>query len=267
MAELSAISWTDATVNFWVGCAKVGPGCQNCYAEKWAERAGRVGLWSGNRERTKTWNEPIKWQRMAKKFFTEHGRMRRVFCNSLSDFLDIDIPIGWRDDAWAIIRQCQDLEWYVVSKRIPNFLKMLPPDFCELLYGHIVLIATVVTQAEYDRDSERLTAIKQKFPWLRVGLSMEPLLEHVEMGDRWPCDWVIVGGESGVGKARPMRPEWVLAIQQWCWTYDVPFHMKQVGHNHEGWAMKLSGKGDYPPEWPAGLRERSFPRPICTSKT
>lgn len=260
MAELSAISWTDATMNFWVGCEKVGPACDNCYAEKWAERAGRQGLWSGKRERTKTWGDPPKWNKLAKSFFKEHGRRRRVFTCSLGDFLDNAVPYEWRYDAWAVIRQCQDLEWYIVSKRIPNFLDMIPPDFCALLYGHIVLIATVVTQAEYNRDRKRLTEIKRKFPWLRVGLSMEPLLEQIDMGEPWPVDWIIVGGESGVGTARECRPEWCLEIARWCFVYSVPFHFKQVGHNHTGWTVPLSGKGDYPPEWPPALRTRQFPR-------
>ena len=33
MAENSAIEWTDHTFNPWEGCQKVGPGCDNCYAE------------------------------------------------------------------------------------------------------------------------------------------------------------------------------------------------------------------------------------------
>lgn len=32
MAEFSAIEWTDHTFNPWIGCTKVGPGCDNCYA-------------------------------------------------------------------------------------------------------------------------------------------------------------------------------------------------------------------------------------------
>lgn len=33
MAETTGISWTDSTFNPWIGCTKVGPGCDNCYAE------------------------------------------------------------------------------------------------------------------------------------------------------------------------------------------------------------------------------------------
>jgi protein gp37 len=33
MSENSKIGWCDHTFNPWEGCQKVGPGCDNCYAE------------------------------------------------------------------------------------------------------------------------------------------------------------------------------------------------------------------------------------------
>jgi protein gp37 len=41
-------------------------------------------------------------------------------------------------------------------------------------------------------------------------------------------DWVIVGGESGLG-ARPMMEEWVLEIKEQCQRARVPFFFKQWG--------------------------------------
>ena len=38
MAQQSEIEWTDATWNPVTGCTKVGPGCDNCYAERFDER-------------------------------------------------------------------------------------------------------------------------------------------------------------------------------------------------------------------------------------
>ena len=38
MAQQSEIEWTDATWNPVTGCTKVSPGCDNCYAERFAER-------------------------------------------------------------------------------------------------------------------------------------------------------------------------------------------------------------------------------------
>ncbi|WP_414645904.1 MULTISPECIES: DUF5131 family protein [unclassified Bradyrhizobium] len=33
MGENSKIEWCDHTFNPWIGCQKVSPGCDNCYAE------------------------------------------------------------------------------------------------------------------------------------------------------------------------------------------------------------------------------------------
>lgn len=40
MGEKTGVEWTDATVNFWRGCTKVGPGCLICYAEAFDKRVG-----------------------------------------------------------------------------------------------------------------------------------------------------------------------------------------------------------------------------------
>lgn len=254
MAANTAISWATHTMNFWVGCEEVGPACDHCYAKAWALRAGNPELWEGDRRRTKTWRDPYKWDKAA----AFYGDRPSVFSNSLADFFDNhpDIP-PWRADAWGVIGDCQNLVWYLVSKRIPNVLKMLPPDFTKERFGHVVIIATVVTQAEWDRDKPRLKALKDRFPWLRVGLSMEPLLERVDLGEdsAW-LDWVIVGGESG-GHARPMKPAWARLLRDQCVALEIPFHFKQWGEFHfdgQAWASGLYGMVETPGEEPVGTR-------------
>ncbi len=49
MAETTSIEWTDVTFNPWVGCTKISPACDHCYAEGWAKRAGNPELWQGER--------------------------------------------------------------------------------------------------------------------------------------------------------------------------------------------------------------------------
>nr|WP_264840964.1 phage Gp37/Gp68 family protein [Burkholderia cenocepacia] len=40
MSENTKIEWCDHTFNPWEGCQKVGPGCDNCYAEARNARFG-----------------------------------------------------------------------------------------------------------------------------------------------------------------------------------------------------------------------------------
>lgn len=66
MAENSNIEWTDHTFNPWIGCTKVSPACDHCYAETWDNRfnGNRWGA-KAPRTRTKTWGNPVKWNRQA----------------------------------------------------------------------------------------------------------------------------------------------------------------------------------------------------------
>jgi protein gp37 len=51
-------------------------------------------------------------------------------------------------------------------------------------------------------------------------------------------DWVIVGGESGVG-ARPMEEQWVRNILLQCKASKVPFFFKQWGGLHKSKTGRL----------------------------
>lgn len=59
-------------------------------------------------------------------------------------------------------------------------------------------------------------------------LSVEPLLEDLGPLDLGGIQWVIVGGESGPD-ARPMRPEWALAVRDRCLAAGAAFTFKQWG--------------------------------------
>jgi protein gp37 len=98
MAENSSIEWTDHTFNPWMGCTKVSPGCDHCYAEaRMDTRLHRVSWGPGQpRQRTKTWGDPVRWNKAHDAFYAAHGRRQRVFCASLADVFDNEVPTQWR---------------------------------------------------------------------------------------------------------------------------------------------------------------------------
>ncbi len=66
MAEETGISWTDSTFNGWMGCTKVSPACDHCYAERDTRRFGQVEWGAGKaRIRTvqRTWGNPVRWNK------------------------------------------------------------------------------------------------------------------------------------------------------------------------------------------------------------
>lgn len=256
MAENSKIEWCDHTFNPWVGCTKVGPGCDHCYAESWAKRTGSDVWGPGKaRRRTKTWDKPLKWNR------TLHpsGRKWRVFCASLADVFDNEVPTEWRDDLWGLIRECDNLTWIIVTKRIGNAKRMLPADWGDG-WSHVWLLSTVVNQEEADRDVPKLLST----PAAVRGLSVEPILGEIRF--RWTpyayeatgetyraylerqgsiseyealskLDWIIAGGESGA-HARPPNPHWLRSLRDQCQAAQVPFFFKQWG----GRTAKANGR-------------------------
>ena len=40
---MSSIEWTDETLNPVIGCTRVSPGCEHCYAERMAYRQAAMG--------------------------------------------------------------------------------------------------------------------------------------------------------------------------------------------------------------------------------
>jgi protein gp37 len=256
MGEQTEIAWCDSTHNEWVGCMKVSEGCRSCYAEAMMDkRYGRV-QWGqmktdvtvpsvGTRSRTSEANrrKPLSWQRKAPQFFAEHGRRRRVFCSSLSDVFDNQVPDEWRIDLWKTIRATPDLDWLLLTKRPENIEKMLPiswhDDFD--LWQHVWLGTTCEDQAAYDRRWPILRDIPAKVRFISYEPAIGPLAYLVD-GGQVP-HWLICGGESGSGY-RDMPEDWAQGARHLCNELGIAFFMKQ-----------MAGKKPIPP----GLMVREFP--------
>ena len=234
MAETTKIEWTDSTVNFWWGCTKIGPGCDHCYAEAWAQRFDE-SLWGQGVPRRKVKSAMptlAKLQASADRFQTRHGRRQRVFLQSMSDLFDKEVPDAWFAEAWTGITLASRLEVQIVTKRVSFVEKRLAglPEAARTWPQHAGLIISVVNQEEADRDIPRLLDLKTRHGIQWVGLSIEPLLGKVVLRPEWLSllDWVIVGGESGPN-ARPMHPDWVISLRDQCAAAGVPFLFKQWG--------------------------------------
>jgi protein gp37 len=221
MAENTAISWCDHTYNPWIGCTKVSPACDRCYAARDNERRGWVSGWGPSvpRHRTKTGREPLKWSRKAAATMTRP----RVFCASLADVFDNEVPQAWRDDLWQLLRDTPNLRWILLSKRIGNAPKMLPSDWP---FPNAGLMATLENQEVWDRDIRKLMAI----PAAWRGVSAEPLLGKIDMRGARP-NWVITGGESGPGH-RPLDMDAVRSLRDQCAAAGIAYHHKQNGGFH-----------------------------------
>jgi protein gp37 len=226
MGEYSKIEWTDHTFNPWVGCTKISPGCDHCYAESWSKRSGLVQWGDQPRRRTSesNWQKPLRWNAQAREFKRQYGHRPRVFCASLADVFDNQVESAWREDLFVLIRECRRLDWLLLTKRPRNISKMLPSDWGDG-YRNVWLGITTENQEWFDRRWRQLESV----PALIKFISYEPAIGPLRLPKHGPFpDWLISGGESG-GGARLLNPQWVRDIVADCRRKGVvPFH-KQWG--------------------------------------
>ena len=224
MGEFTKIAWTDHTFNPWIGCQKVSPGCDHCYAEAFFDHRFHKVQWGphGKRKRTSAtnWGLPFKWASEAASL----GKSARVFCASMADVFDNKVDPAWRTDLFDVIRMTPELDWQLLTKRPENIRKMLPGDWHDG-YGNVWLGTTAEDQKHYDRRWSILRAIPAKLHFISYEPALGPLKIESKPGP-YP-DWVICGGESGVG-ARYMKPRWARNLRDECRELDISFFMKQM---------------------------------------
>jgi protein gp37 len=220
------------------------------------------------RRRTKTWGDPIKWDRLAK----ISGYRPRVFCASLADVFDNQVPIGWFLDLLDLIRRTPNLDWMlltkrpqIIKKRLQAALAAIPRAIAHLwgwvsdwLAGeppaNVWLGVTAENQEEARRRIPDVLAIAAQVHFV----SCEPLLGLVDLtrlrplgthdcydalngtyalGEDAPrpgykaLDLVIAGGETGP-KARPTHPDWPRSLRDQCRAAGTAFFFKQWGEFH-----------------------------------
>lgn len=266
----TAIEWTDHTINFWWGCTKVSPACEHCYAEKFAAYTGK-----------RIFGEPVEWgagkprrERIAKAraealALNRHAERKniryKVFANSMSDWLDDEVPAEWLAGMLETIHDTPRLDWQLLTKRperwpermraacphIPAgtpFMRWFNSWCCPVIAAaaakwddepptNVWIGTTVEDQTRADQRIPALLRIPAKVRFL----SCEPMLSMVRIdvpSQARPTNerlsmmggihWIIAGGESG-GHARPMNPQWARSLRDQCVAATVPFFFKQWG--------------------------------------
>lgn len=235
MAKGTAIEWTDATWNPTTGCTKVSAGCDNCYAERLANRLLEdtytrklpvvdtpvnrsdpfaVRVWPDRLTIPKQWGSP-----------------RRVFVNSMSDLFHKDIPEDFVRRIFRVMMSVDRHVYQILTKRPARAATFVNEKHNDLFSGdglpEHIWIGTSVENQEVDYRIRHLSSVNAGVRFL----SCEPLIGPLSLSETDFEDsihWVIVGGESGPNH-RPMRPEWVKTIKRECREAGVPFFFKQWG--------------------------------------
>jgi protein gp37 len=216
LSQQSSIEWTDASWNPVTGCTKVSPGCDNCYAERFAERWRGIDghpyrqgfdlkLWPTRLKLPLTWKKP-----------------NLIFVNSMSDLFHPDVPVEFVERVFETMERADWHVFQVLTKR-PHRMRKICNDIIRKELANVWL-GTSVENANY---KWRIEVLRETRAAVRF-LSIEPLVGDVGTLDLDEIHWVIVGGESGPG-CRPVDVDWVRSIREQCLDQRVPFFFKQWG--------------------------------------
>lgn len=203
MGEVTGIEWTHHTFNPWIGCTRVSPGCDNCYADRGSARLGAqhgLKLWEGDRYFTGAayWRQPERWQRAA----LEAGQRRRVFCASFADVFDqLPMPSPYRNRMYAAraelfrtIEGTPGLDWLLLTKRPEVVRAMVPEDWLTRWPANAWMGTTVESQELADKRIPELLNIPAPVRFV----SYEPAIEGVDL-TRIPTTMAVARDADDVG--------------------------------------------------------------------
>lgn len=290
MGEITAIGWTDATVNFWTGCKKVSDGCKFCYMYRDKERYN-LDPKQVIRTSDKTFMAALSWK-----------QPKRIFTCSWSDFF-IEEADGWRADAWEIIRDTPQHTWQILTKRPERILQCLPKDWGIYGYPNVHIGVSVENEANTWRmwylslipaavrfvsfepligdvehyhepfskhapDAESIYFSNESlihYSTMPLGAFNPKRSQAIDGGDL--VDWVIIGGESGneTGqyRYRECKIEWIERLVNY-WSPTVPVFIKQMGTHLAGQLNipKSDRHGSDINNFPKHLQLQQFPKPL-----
>lgn len=269
MGDNTAIEWTDSTWNPWIGCTKVGPGCDHCYAEALMDTRHHRAQWGAGQPRVRTsadnWKAPLAWN--ARPFFEcldcsarfappvrGEGFITCPSCGKLGGRKAYDEADGARVKQVRRRVFCASLADVFDNEVDPawrrdlfDLIELTPNLDWLLLTKRIGNVAGMVTKAKsgdwlaarpnvwlgatmVNRGEMLRDAEKLKEVPARVLFwSVEPML-----GDLGPIPPElmpdwVIAGGESGPKARPVHPDWVRSLRDQCQAAGVPFLFKQWG--------------------------------------
>jgi protein gp37 len=263
----STIEWTEHTWNPTVGCSRVSPGCDRCYAISVTHRAmqpAHEGLTIKRPGEPTDWTGEVRCLPERLDVPLRRRKPTTYFVDSMSDLFHRGVPLDFILKVWSTMSQCPQHTFQVLTKRPQRMAQIVSsiawywegddkggeayawpgphsgdddelgqwewrPTEDDLEGGGEEPLRNVWLGTSIESDSYvfRAEHLRDTPAAVRF-LSLEPLLGPLPSLDLTGIDWVIVGGESGPG-ARPMHPDWVRDIRDRCLAAAIPFFFKQWG--------------------------------------
>lgn len=258
----TGIIYCDETSSPVHGCTSAGRGCDHCYARAWSRRLAGMGV--------KGYSKQAPF--MVRFMPAQLDKLRRwrlprtVLMCAMGDMFHERVRDEWVHQIFTAIRDTPRHTYLLLTKRATRMADYVLKFQSDPFPANVFFGVSGEDQASVD---ERLGAVAHlaERRGVKTWLSLEPLLEGVELSAHLKrLDSVVVGGESGP-KARPCHIAWIRRVVVQCRLAEVPVCVKQLGAKlwetatgtspHYDRPLDLdSGSGGNPDEWPEDLRVR-----------
>ena len=229
----SHIAWTHHTFNGWIGCTRVSEECDRCYAAALDARYGytKNGWGKGAPRKLRpdsAWREPLQWNNEA----AEMGTRSRVFCASLADVFDAEVPPEWRARLFELVAATPSLDWLLLTKRPQLIRRQL--EAIDVWKGmplpNVWIGFSAGNQRNFDSRWRHVRTIPAAVRFCSYEPAIGPLVlpQHCQGN----LHWLICGGETAQQKeqSRRMLPAWSRAIRDQSKKMGIPFFFKQWGN-------------------------------------
>jgi protein gp37 len=229
------------------GCTQISAGCDHCYALTVANTKTRdiylshvpVKDTSANRANPfapRFWedrlDQPLRWR-----------KPQRIFVNSMSDVYHSAFTFEMIARIFDVMNRAERHQFLLLTKRPERALRYAE----RVAWTPNIWIGTSV---EDMRVAHRASLLRQITQAAVRFISAEPLLGALDELNLEDIDWVIGGGESGIGH-RACEPSWVRGLRDNCVNSGVSFFFKQWGgHTPKAGGRELDGRtwDEYPRE-------------------
>ena len=206
--------------NPWHGCIKISEGCENCYMYFLDKSRNLNG---SDIYKVKTnFNLPLKKDRQGN-YKIKSGEIIRVCMTS--DFF-LEEADNWRNEVWDIIKERQDVLFFLLTKRIDRVSYCLPKN-----WGGGWNNVWLNTTAENQKRADERIPVLLNLPFKYKGIVAAPFIEEIDISNylkTHKINSVIVGGENYDG-ARPCNYSWVENLYIQCKNENVNFNFFETG--------------------------------------
>lgn len=294
--QQTAIGWTDFSANLlkyrnqngvvvWA-CVHASEGCRFCYSEALAKRLGRGEAFTAENLKALT---PFFDVKEAEQILRSKKISRKkVFVDDMTDLFGEWVSDEIIDRHFAVFAMRPDVTFQILTKRAERMMRYLNrdvedrlDDICHELPG--ALDETWHYPAEWPLRNvhvgvsvEDQRTVNARLPFLLHTpaavrwVSVEPLIEAVELGDPPPCldrpsyfygyqnfrpedkhdiDGIVIGGESGAGH-REMPLESALRLARYARKAGVSVYVKQDSGPRPGMKGRIPDDVWTLKEWP-----------------